>query len=92
MWIQNSIRHYLDDILQIQHQIEDLKARAKEIAFRAKDESFVISSYFKDEEFKNYLCDDFVEKVKCLQDRVNNLYSIKMKNIKICLLLNLISV
>ena len=73
----NSIRHYLDDILQIQLQIEDLKAKAKEIAFRAKDESDIISIYFKDEEFKNSLCDDFVEKVKCLQDRVNNLSSVK---------------
>ena len=32
----NSIRDYLDDILKIQHQIDDLKARSKELAFRAK--------------------------------------------------------
>lgn len=76
----NTIRSYLDDILQIQHQIEDLKARAKELAFRADDESRVISIYFKDEEFKQSLCDDFVEKVNRLQDRVSNLDSIKKLN------------
>ena len=73
----NSIKYYLDDILLIQHQIEDLKARAKELAFRADDESKIISIYFKDEEFKQSLCDDFVEKVKHLQNRVSNLDSIK---------------
>lgn len=73
----NSIKSYLDDILLIQHQIEDLKARAKELAFRADDESRVISIYFNDEEFKQSLCDDFVEKVKRLQNRVSNLDSIK---------------
>ena len=73
----NSIKSYLDDILLIQHQIEDLKARSKELAFRADDESKVISIYFKDEEFKQSLCDDFVEKVKRLQNRVSNLDSIK---------------
>lgn len=72
-----SIQSYFDDILKIQHQIDDLKARSREIAFRAKDESRVISIYFKDEEFKSSLCDDFVQKVKHLQDRVNNLNSIK---------------
>lgn len=75
-----TIRCYLDDILQIQHQIEDLKHRSKELAFRAYDESSVISIYFKDEEFKQSLCDDFVEKVNHLQDRVNNLESIKKLN------------
>ena len=73
----NSIKSYLDDILLIQHQIEDLKARAKELAFRADDESKIISIYFNDEEFKQSLCDDFVEKVKRLQNRVSNLDSIK---------------
>lgn len=73
----NSIKSYLDDILLIQHQIEDLKARSKELAFRADDESKIISIYFKDEEFKQSLCDDFVEKVKRLQNRVSNLDSIK---------------
>lgn len=73
----NSIKSYLDDILLIQHQIEELKARAKELAFRADDESKVISIYFNDEEFKQSLCDDFVEKVKRLQNRVSNLDSIK---------------
>ena len=63
----NSIKSYLDDILLIQHQVEDLRARAKELAFRADDESKIISIYFKDEEFKQSLCDDFVEKVKRLQ-------------------------
>ena len=76
----NTIQSYLDDILQIQHQIEDLKARAKELAFRADDESRVISIYLKDEEFKRSLCDDFVEKVNRLQDRVSNLDSIKKLN------------
>lgn len=73
----NSIKSYLDDILLIQHQIEDLKARAKELAFRADDESKIISIYFNDEEFRQSLCDDFVEKVKRLQNRVSNLDSIK---------------
>lgn len=73
----NSIRAYLDDILKIQHQIDDLKARSKELAFRAKDESRIISIYLNDEEFKQYLCDDFVQKVDHLQYRVNNLKSVK---------------
>ena len=73
----NSIRDYLDDILKIQHQIDDLKARSKELAFRAKDESRIISICINDEEFKQSLCDDFVQKVKHLQDRVNNLNSVK---------------
>lgn len=73
----NSIRYYLDDILKIQHQIDDLKDRSKEIAFRAKDESRVISIYLKDKEFEQSLCDDFLQKVRHLQDRVSNLISIK---------------
>lgn len=73
----NSIKSYLDDILKIQHQIDDLKARSKELAFRAKDESRVISIYFRDKEFEQSLCDDFIQKVKYLQDRVDNLSSIK---------------
>lgn len=73
----NSIELYLEDILKIQHQIDDLKARSKEIAFRAKDESRVISIYLKDEEFEQSLCDDFLRKVRHLQDRVSNLISIK---------------
>ena len=73
----NSIKYYLDDILKIQHQIDDLKERSKELAFRAKDESRIISIYLNDEEFKQYLCDDFLQKVKHLQDRVNNLNSVK---------------
>ena len=73
----NSIRYYLDDILNIQHQIDDLKASSKELAFRAKDESRIISICINDEEFKQSLCDDFVQKVKLLQDRVNNLNSVK---------------
>ena len=56
----NSIRAYLDDILKIQHQIDELKERSKELAFRAKDESRIISIYFNDEEFKQSLRDDFV--------------------------------
>ena len=73
----NSIRDYLDDILKIQHQIDDLKASSKELSFRAKDESRIISICINDEEFKQSLCDDFVQKVKLLQDRVNNLNSVK---------------
>ena len=73
----NSIRAYLDDILKIQHQIDDLKARSKELAFRAKDESRVISIYFRDKEFEQSLCDDFIQKARYLQDRVDNLSSIK---------------
>lgn len=73
----NSIRYYLDDILKIQHQIDDLKARSRELAFRAKDESRIISICFNDEEFKQSLCDDFVQKVNHLQDRVDNLSSVK---------------
>ena len=73
----NSIRYYLDDILNIQHQIDDLKARSKDLAFRAKDESRIISICINDEEFKQSLCDDFVQKVKRLQDRVYNLNSVK---------------
>ena len=73
----NSIRYYLDDILKIQHQIDDLKASSFELAFRAKDESRIISICINDEEFKQSLCDDFVQKVKLLQDRVNNLNSVK---------------
>ena len=73
----NSIRDYLDDILKIQHQIDDLKASSKELAFIAKDESRIISICINDEEFKQSLCDDFVQKVKLLQDRVNNLNSVK---------------
>ena len=73
----NSIRAYLDDILKIQHQIDDLKARSKELAFRAKDESHIISICLNDEEFKQSLCDDFVQKVNRLQDRVDNLSSVK---------------
>ena len=73
----NSIRAYLDDILKIQHQIDDLKARSKELAFRAKDESRIISIHLNDEEFKQSLYDDFVQKVNHLQDRVNNLNSVK---------------
>lgn len=73
----NSIRAYLDDILKIQHQIDDLKARSKELAFRAKDESRIISICLNDEEFKQSLCDDFVQKVNHLQYRVNNLSSVK---------------
>lgn len=73
----NSIRDYLDDILKIQHQIDDLKERSKELAFRAKDESRIISIHLNDEEFKQSLCDDFVQKVNHLQYRVNNLNSVK---------------
>ena len=73
----NSIRYYLDDILNIQHQIDDLKTRSKELAFRAKDESRIISICINDEEFNQSLCDDFVQKVKHLQDRVDNLNSVK---------------
>ena len=73
----NSIRYYLDDILKIQHQIDDLKASSKELSFRAKDESRIISICINDEEFNQSLCDDFVQKVKLLQDRVNNLNSVK---------------
>ena len=73
----NSIRDYLDDILKIQHQIDDLKASSKELSFRAKDESRIISICINDEEFKQSLYDDFVQKVKRLQDRVNNLNSVK---------------
>ena len=75
--ILNSFSSYLDDILKSQHQIDDLKARSKELAFRAKDESHIISICINDEEFKQSLCDDFVQKVKHLQDRVNNLNSVK---------------
>ena len=73
----NSIRDYLDDILKIQHQIDDLKARSKELAFRAKDESRIISIHLNDKEFKQSLCDDFLQKVNHLQYRVNNLNSVK---------------
>ena len=73
----NSIRDYLDDILKIQHQIVDLKARSKELAFRSKYESRIISICINDEEFKQSLCDDFVQKVNHLQDRVDNLNSVK---------------
>ena len=73
----NSIRDYLDDILKIQHQIDDLKDRSKELAFRAKDESRIISIYLNDEEFKQSLCDDFLQKVNHIQYRVNNLNSVK---------------
>ena len=73
----NSIRDYLDDILKIQHQIDDLKERSKELAFRAKDESRIISICLNDEEFKQSLCDDFLQKVNHLQYRVNNLNSVK---------------
>ena len=73
----NSIRAYLDDILKIQHQIDDLKERSRELAFRAKDESRIISICLNDEEFKQSLCDDFVQKVNHLQYRVNNLNSVK---------------
>ena len=73
----NSIRAYLDDILKIQHQIDDLKARSKELAFRAKDESRIISIHLNDEEFKQSLCDDFLQKVNHLQYRVNNINSVK---------------
>ena len=75
----NSIRAYLDDILKIQHQIDDLKERSKELAFRAKDESRIISIHLNDEEFKQSLCDDFVQKVSHLQDRVDNLNSVKVE-------------
>ena len=75
----NSIRFYLDAILNIQHQIDDLKEKSKELAFRAKDESRIISIYLNDEEFKQSLCDDFVQKVNHLQDRVNNLNSVKVE-------------
>ena len=73
----NSIRDYLDDILKIQHQIDDLKARSKELAFRAKDESRIISIHLNDKEFKQSICDDFLQKVNHLQYRVNNLNSVK---------------
>ena len=73
----NSIKYYLDDILKIQHQIDDLKERSKELAFRAKDESRIISIYLNDEAFKQSLCDDFLQKVMHLQYRVNNLNSVK---------------
>ena len=73
----NSIRDYLDDILKIQHQIDDLKERSKELAFRAKDESRIISIYLNDEEFKQSLSDDFVQKGNHLQYRVDNLNSVK---------------
>ncbi len=73
----NSIKYHLDDILKIQHQIDDLKERSKELAFRAKDESRIISIYLNDEAFKQSLCDDFLQKVMHLQDRVNNLNSVK---------------
>ena len=73
----NSIRDYLDDILKIQHQIDDLKERSKELAFRAKDENRIISIYLNDEEFKQSLCDDFLQKVNHLQYRVDNLNSVK---------------
>ena len=73
----NSIRYYLDDILNIQRQIDDLKTSSKELAFRAKDESHIISIYLNDDEFKQSLCDDFLQKVKHLQDRVDNLNSVK---------------
>ena len=75
--ILNSFSSYLDDILKSQHQIDDLKARSKELSFRAKDESRIISICINDEEFKQSLCYDFVQKVKHLQDRVNNLNSVK---------------
>ena len=75
----NSIRFYLDAILNIQHQIDDLNERSRELAFRAKDESRIISIYLNDEEFKQSLCDDFVQKVNHLQDRVNNLNSVKVE-------------
>lgn len=42
-----------------------------------KDESRVISIYLKDKEFEQSLCDDFLQKVRHLQDRVSNLISIK---------------
>ncbi len=73
----NSIRYYLDDILKIQHQIDDLKERSKELAFRAKDESHIISICLNDEAFKQSLCDDFLQKVNHLQYRVDNLNSVK---------------
>ena len=75
----NSIGAYLDDILKIQYQIDDLKERSKELAFRAKDESRIISIYLNDEAFKQSLCDDFLQKVKHLQDRVDNLNSVKVE-------------
>ena len=73
----NSIKYYLDDILKIQHQIDDLKARSKELAFRAKDESRIISICLTDEACKQSLCDDFIQKVNHIQYRVNNLNSVK---------------
>ena len=75
----NSIRYYLDAILNIQHQIDDLKERSKELAFMAKDESRIMSIHLNDEEFKQSLCDDFLQRVDHLQYRVNNLNSVKVE-------------
>lgn len=75
----NTIKYYLEDIENINKQIELLKEKQKELLYRADRDSICISVFFRDKEFVDSLCEDFINKTKEIQNRVSNLIEKKEK-------------
>lgn len=75
----STIKYYLDDIESIDKQIELLKEKQKELLYRAERNSNCISVFFRDKEFVDSLCEDFINKTKEIQNRVSNLIEKKRK-------------
>ena len=75
----NTIKYYLDEFYNINKQIELLKERQKVLLYRAERESICVSVFFRDKEFVNSLCEDFINKTKEIQNRVSNLIEKKEK-------------
>ena len=75
----NTIEYYLDEFYNINRQIELLKEKQKKLLYRAERESICISVFFRDKEFVDSLCEDFINKTKEIQNRVSNLIEKKEK-------------
>ena len=75
----NTIEYYLDEFYSINKQIELLKDKQKELLYRAERDSICISVFFRDKEFVESLCEDFITKTKEIQNRVSILIEKKEK-------------
>ena len=69
----------MDEFYNINKQIELLKEKQKKLLYRADRESICISVFFRDKEFVESLCEDFITKTKGIQNRVSNLIEKKEK-------------
>lgn len=75
----NTIEYYLDEFYSINKQILLLKEKQKELLYRAERDSIYISVFFRDKEFVDSLCEDFITKTKEIQNRVSKLIEKKEK-------------